>query len=83
MQGLEVASSGSGGHIEAISGQTSNTEGEETSSEGQSEKEMTLGDQLNQVKDTPIASVEELHNLAGGADIKVHVFLYLSMFSRI
>ncbi|KAM1605801.1 hypothetical protein PS2_026498 [Malus domestica] len=76
--GLEVASSGSGGHIEAISGQTSNTEAEETSnteaeetsSEGQSEKEMTLGDQLNQVKDTPIASVEELHNLAGGADIK-------------
>ncbi|KAM1836189.1 hypothetical protein ACFX14_018147 [Malus domestica] len=68
--GLEVASTGSVGHIEAISGQNSNTEAEETSSEGQSEKEMTLGDQPNQVKDTPIASVEELHNLAGGADIK-------------
>ncbi|CAN6541337.1 unnamed protein product [Malus baccata var. baccata] len=68
--GLEVASTGSVGRIEAISGQNSNTEAEETSSEGQSEKEMTLGDQPNQVKDTPIASVEELHNLAGGADIK-------------
>lgn len=41
----------------------------------QNEKGMTLGDQLNQVKETPIASVEELHNLAGGADIKVYIFL--------
>ncbi|XP_008242137.1 PREDICTED: brefeldin A-inhibited guanine nucleotide-exchange protein 5 [Prunus mume] len=68
--GLEDASSGSVGHIETISGQSSNTKAEETSLEDQSEKEMTLGDQLNQAKDTPIASVEELHNLAGGADIK-------------
>lgn len=41
----------------------------------QNEKEMTLGDQLNQAKETSIASVEELHNLAGGADIKVHIIL--------
>lgn len=75
MQGLEDGSSGSVGHIETISGQSSNTKAEETSLEDQSEKEMTLGDQLNQAKDTPIASVEELHNLAGGADIKVHCFL--------
>ncbi|GLT85637.1 hypothetical protein SLE2022_038230 [Rubroshorea leprosula] len=32
--------------------------------------EMTLGDALSQVKGTTIASVEEIHNLAGGADIK-------------
>ncbi|XP_026389644.1 brefeldin A-inhibited guanine nucleotide-exchange protein 5-like [Papaver somniferum] len=37
-----------------------------------SEKGVILGDVLsvNQTKDTPIASVEELQNLAGGADIK-------------
>lgn len=34
---------------------------------------MTLGDAIsvNQVKDTSLASLEELQNLAGGADIKV------------
>ena len=49
----------------------------ETSSGDQTEKEMTLGDALsmNQVKDTAVASVEELQNLAGGADIKVHISL--------
>ncbi|KAL6333809.1 hypothetical protein AAG906_028995 [Vitis piasezkii] len=38
----------------------------------QTEKEMTLGDALpmNQVKDTALASIEELKNLAGDADIK-------------
>ena len=60
---------------EAITTQNSNTEAEETSAADQNEKEMTLGDQLNQAKETPIASVEELHNLAGGADIKVHIIL--------
>ncbi|XP_074312417.1 brefeldin A-inhibited guanine nucleotide-exchange protein 5 [Silene latifolia] len=40
--------------------------------EGQSEKEMTLGDALSQTpaNDASLASVEELQNLAGGADIK-------------
>lgn len=52
----------------------------ETSSEGglddNSEKGVILGDVLsvNRAKDTPIASVEELQNLAGGADIKVSPF---------
>lgn len=36
---------------------------------------MTLGEALNQAKDSSLASVEELHNLAGGADIKVLLFL--------
>lgn len=35
---------------------------------------MTLGDALNQIKETSLASVEELHNLAGGADIKAYCF---------
>ncbi|XP_019057827.1 PREDICTED: brefeldin A-inhibited guanine nucleotide-exchange protein 5 isoform X1 [Tarenaya hassleriana] len=45
---------------------------ESTSSKNddQNEKEMTLGDALNQAKDTTLASVEELHTLVGGADIK-------------
>jgi guanine nucleotide-exchange factor len=42
----------------------------------QDEKGMTLGEALTQVKDTSLASVEELHNLAGGVDIKVLLFLY-------
>ncbi|KAF2285092.1 hypothetical protein GH714_037842 [Hevea brasiliensis] len=37
----------------------------------QNEEGMTLGDALNQMKETSLASVEELQNLAGGADIKV------------
>ncbi|XP_024177635.1 brefeldin A-inhibited guanine nucleotide-exchange protein 5 isoform X2 [Rosa chinensis] len=64
-----VSSSGSVGQ-NTNTAQNSNTEAEETSVADQNEKGMTLGDQLNQVKETPIASVEELHNLAGGADIK-------------
>ncbi|XP_004307544.1 PREDICTED: brefeldin A-inhibited guanine nucleotide-exchange protein 5-like [Fragaria vesca subsp. vesca] len=67
---LQVSSSASVGNTEAITTQNSNTEAEETSAADQNEKEMTLGDQLNQAKETSIASVEELHNLAGGADIK-------------
>lgn len=51
---------------------------EETSLEDEKEKETSLGDALNQVKDTSLASLEELHNLAGGSDIKVNAFLYLS-----
>ncbi|KAM7259004.1 hypothetical protein ACFE04_014745 [Oxalis oulophora] len=43
---------------------------EESSADEQNEKTMSLGDALNQAKDTSLASVEELQNLAGGADIK-------------
>lgn len=44
---------------------------EETTSSDQDEKGMTLGDALTQAKETSVASVEELHTLAGGSDIKV------------
>ncbi|KAF4382922.1 hypothetical protein G4B88_010093 [Cannabis sativa] len=64
-QGVQVTS-GSVGHTEA---QSSNTM-EETSLGEENDKEITLGDALNQAKETSLASVEELHNLAGGADIK-------------
>lgn len=59
-------------HTEDKSTNSSKTSGEACSVEDQSEKEMTLGDALSQnpVKDASIASVEELQNLAGGADIK-------------
>lgn len=42
---------------------------------------MTLGDALTQVRETSVASVEELHTLAGGADIKVscHCLLIISL----
>lgn len=65
-------SSGSAANKEATLADNLNSE-VETSSGDQTEKEMTLGDALsmNQVKDTALASVEELQNLAGGADIKV------------
>lgn len=49
----------------------SNQETEGTAISDQSENGITLGDALNQAKGTSLASVEELHNLAGGADIKV------------
>lgn len=31
---------------------------------------------VNEIKDTPVASVEELQNLAGGSDIKVTYFVH-------
>ncbi|KAH9621241.1 hypothetical protein KSS87_019631 [Heliosperma pusillum] len=54
----------------STSGPTLNAE--VTLGEGQSENEMTLGDALSQTpaNDASLASVEELQNLAGGADIK-------------
>ncbi|KAK4564844.1 hypothetical protein RGQ29_006776 [Quercus rubra] len=58
------------GESDAASTQNSNTEVEETSSGDPDEKGVTLGEALNQAKDSSLASVEELHNLAGGADIK-------------
>lgn len=51
---------------------TSKTSEEASSTYDHNDKELTLGDALSQdpVKDTSIASLEELQNLAGGADIK-------------
>ncbi|CAK9161194.1 unnamed protein product, partial [Ilex paraguariensis] len=57
---------------EVASENGSNLKVEETSSGDQNEKGMMFGDALsvNIVKDASLASVEELQNLAGGADIK-------------
>ncbi|THG19477.1 hypothetical protein TEA_007202 [Camellia sinensis var. sinensis] len=57
---------------EAASENNTNSKVEETALDDQNDKGMTLGDALsmNQVRDTSLASVEELQNLAGGADIK-------------
>ncbi|KAJ6330427.1 hypothetical protein OIU76_009101 [Salix suchowensis] len=63
-------SNGSMGNEEAASAEKSDLSIEETPNADQNEEEMTLGDALNQIKETSLASVEELHNLAGGADIK-------------
>lgn len=45
---------------------------------------MTLGDALSisQVKDTSLTSVEELQNLAGGADIKVLLSSFLNYYEK-
>ncbi|KAJ9168124.1 hypothetical protein P3X46_019686 [Hevea brasiliensis] len=58
------------GNVEATSEEKSNAKVEETPSVDQNEEGMTLGDALDQMKETSLASVEELQNLAGGADIK-------------
>ncbi|XWS70147.1 hypothetical protein CRYUN_Cryun03dG0024100 [Craigia yunnanensis] len=63
-------SSGSSDHSEAAFSDNSTSKAEEASSGDQNDNEMTLGDALNRVKDSTLASVEELQNLAGGADIK-------------
>ncbi|XP_022754739.1 brefeldin A-inhibited guanine nucleotide-exchange protein 5 isoform X2 [Durio zibethinus] len=63
-------SSGSSDDIEAASSENSTSKPVEASSGEQNENEMTLGDALYRVKDATLASVEELQNLAGGADIK-------------
>lgn len=64
----------SSGHTETSSADDASRTPEETTLGDKNEDGMTLGDALTQAKDTPIASVEELHNLAGGADIKVCLF---------
>ena len=68
------ASSGSGGHAisKAASAENLNTKSDESSMGDSNEKEMTLGDALSQAKDASPTSLEELQNLAGGADIKVN-----------
>lgn len=59
-------------HKEATSESASNSTVEEAVLDDQSDTGMTLGHalSLNQVKEMSLASVEELQNLAGGADIK-------------
>ncbi|KAH8504679.1 hypothetical protein H0E87_012060 [Populus deltoides] len=63
-------STGSTGNDEAALAEKSDLSTEETPNADKNEEEMTLGDALNQIKETSLASVEELHNLAGGSDIK-------------
>nr|KYP57779.1 Brefeldin A-inhibited guanine nucleotide-exchange protein 2 [Cajanus cajan] len=67
-----VASSGSGGHAisKAASAENLNTKSDESSTGDSNEKEMSLGDALSQAKEASPTSLEELQNLAGGADIK-------------
>lgn len=65
-----VSTSSSASQEEHASGDRSSLKTEEIIAADQSEKEMTLGDALTQAKDTTLASVEELHTLVGGADIK-------------
>lgn len=65
---------------EHVSGDSSSLKTEEIIAADQSEKEMTLGDALTQAKDTTLASVEELHTLVGGADIKVGLELISQTF---
>lgn len=67
-------SSVSGGHTitKAASADNLNTKPDEISVGDPNEKEMTLGDALSEAKDASLTSLEELQNLAGGADIKVN-----------
>ncbi|KAF9587109.1 hypothetical protein IFM89_039669 [Coptis chinensis] len=64
--------SGRHAHTEATEGGGSNSNADEISLDDHNGKGIILGDALsiNRDKDTTIASVEELQNLAGGADIK-------------
>lgn len=55
------------------SSSTKDSENGEISTDSQDEEKVTLGDALsmNRASEAPPTSVEELQNLAGGADIKV------------
>ncbi|XP_027369107.1 brefeldin A-inhibited guanine nucleotide-exchange protein 5 isoform X1 [Abrus precatorius] len=66
------ASPGSGGPTitKAASAENLNTKSDESSMGDSNDKEMTLGDALSHAKDASPTSLEELQNLAGGADIK-------------
>lgn len=70
--------SGSATTKETASENNLNAEVQETILDDQSDKEPTMADALpvKEVKETPLASVEELHNLAGGADIKVCLLFF-------
>ncbi|XP_021597943.1 brefeldin A-inhibited guanine nucleotide-exchange protein 5 isoform X2 [Manihot esculenta] len=63
-------SSSSAVNVEATSEEKSNAKVEETLTMDQNEEGMTLGDAHDKMKETSLASVEELLNLAGAADIK-------------
>ncbi|KAL1193725.1 Brefeldin A-inhibited guanine nucleotide-exchange protein 5 [Cardamine amara subsp. amara] len=65
-----VSASSTVSQEEHVSADSSSPKNEEITAADESEKEMTLGDALTQAKDTTLASVEELHTLVGGADIK-------------
>lgn len=79
---VPILSSSGPGHSEPASASSIQSNNGEISVDEQEEKNITLGDALsmNREKGTP-ASVEELQNLAGGADIKVISFK--SLYERI
>lgn len=58
---------------DTTSSSSKDSENGEISADSQDEEKVTLGDALsiNRASETPPTSVEELQNLAGGADIKV------------
>lgn len=65
---------------------TKESENGEVSTDSQDEEKVTLGDALsmNRPSEAPPTSVEELQNLAGGADIKVpklDLFLLLELLN--
>lgn len=68
-------------NVDSTSGETLNSRVGDIPLEEQDEKKMTLGDALSMSrwKDASLTSVEELHNLAGGADIKVHFISKLQL----
>lgn len=68
------APSVSGGQTisKAASAENLNPKSDESSTGDSNEKEMSLGDALTQAKDASPTSLEEIQNLAGGADIKVN-----------
>lgn len=68
---IQVSAPSTVSQEEHVSGDSSSPKNEEITAADENEKEMTLGDALTQAKDTTLASVEELHTLVGGADIKV------------
>ncbi|XP_010520510.1 PREDICTED: brefeldin A-inhibited guanine nucleotide-exchange protein 5-like [Tarenaya hassleriana] len=65
-----VSDSSSTSAQEPVSIDSSSSKIEEISFTDQNEKEMTIGDAPDQANDTTFASVEDLHTLIGGADIK-------------
>ncbi|KAK7363367.1 hypothetical protein VNO77_05507 [Canavalia gladiata] len=64
------ASSGSGGQTITKAASADNLNTNEKDMGDSNEKDMTLGDALTQAKEASPTSLEELQNLAGGADIK-------------
>ncbi|RWR76137.1 brefeldin A-inhibited guanine nucleotide-exchange protein 5 isoform X1 [Cinnamomum micranthum f. kanehirae] len=73
-QGAQAShlSTSSNVNVDSTPGETLNSGVGDVPLVEQDEKKLTLGDALsmNRAKDTSLTSLEELHNLAGGADIK-------------